>query len=75
MLQEMAEPRSRSTYQVLLDKHGPGGAAAREEIGEHSEEYNFKDWGQRATGDRDKGESYLKVIIGPCSSTSHASAN
>lgn len=38
----------------------PGGAGSWEEMGKHSEEYSFNDWGQPATGDRDKGESNLR---------------
>lgn len=38
MPQEMAQPRSLSTYQVFLDKHCPGGDGSSEEMGEHSKE-------------------------------------
>lgn len=58
--QEMAEPRGLSTYQVLPDKHCPAGDGSWEETGEHSKEYSFNDWGQPATGDTDKDQSYLR---------------
>lgn len=49
--------KNLSTEQGPLDKHCPGGDGSSQEMGEHSEEYSFNDWGQLATGDRDKGES------------------